>query len=149
MFAGDAAAAAAGVEELNAALQWVEGELAKGEGPFFMGKDFTLVSSTARPSFSFGWRLTHPPVPQFPPKKKPPERRKGRSVSPRAAWCVALVMAAAHLACVSQQQQPQRLHSSWVSASGHRPLAVCMAGVYVVVFHSVVPSACRGTWCAG
>lgn len=45
MFASDAAAAAAGIEELNAALKWVEGELAKSEGPYFLGKDFTLVSA--------------------------------------------------------------------------------------------------------
>lgn len=43
MFAADAAAAAPAVEELNVALQWVEGELSKSEGPLFMGKDLTLV----------------------------------------------------------------------------------------------------------
>jgi hypothetical protein len=35
------------VDELNKALQWVEGELAKTEGPFFIGKDFTLVRPEA------------------------------------------------------------------------------------------------------
>ena len=31
------------IADLNSALQWVEGELSKAEGPFFLGKDFTLV----------------------------------------------------------------------------------------------------------
>lgn len=31
------------VADLNTALKWVEGELSKTEGPFFLGKDFTLV----------------------------------------------------------------------------------------------------------
>lgn len=46
LFAPDAAAAAPGIEELNGSLQWVEGELSKSEGPFFMGPDFTLVRHT-------------------------------------------------------------------------------------------------------
>lgn len=40
MFGGDAAAG----EELNVALQWVEEQLSKSEGPLFLGKDLTLVS---------------------------------------------------------------------------------------------------------
>jgi hypothetical protein len=35
------------VADLNSALQWVEGELSKAEGPFFLGKDFTLVRPEA------------------------------------------------------------------------------------------------------
>jgi glutathione S-transferase len=46
MFASDAAAATSGIDELNGSLQWVEGELSKSEGPFFMGQDFTLVRHT-------------------------------------------------------------------------------------------------------
>jgi hypothetical protein len=42
MFGSDAAAAA---EELNSGLQWLEGELAKSEGPLFLGKDLSLVST--------------------------------------------------------------------------------------------------------
>lgn len=44
MFAPDAAAAVAATEELNTALQWVEGELGRSEGPLFLGKDLSLVS---------------------------------------------------------------------------------------------------------
>lgn len=36
------------VADLNSALQWVEGELAKTEGPLFLGKGFTLVRPGAR-----------------------------------------------------------------------------------------------------
>jgi hypothetical protein len=46
MFASDAAAAASGIDELNGSLQWVEAELSKSEGPFFMGPSFTLVRHT-------------------------------------------------------------------------------------------------------
>lgn len=88
MFAGDAAAAAAGVEELNAALQWVEGELAKGEGPFFMGKDFTLVRLLgAHLSLAGG---SYPPVPQ--PalsfrQKETASKKKARSMSKGSLGC--------------------------------------------------------------
>lgn len=44
MFGSDAAAAA---EELNSGLQWLEAELAKSEGPLFLGQDLTLVSGRA------------------------------------------------------------------------------------------------------
>lgn len=36
------------VADLNSALKWVEGELAKTEGPLFLGKGFTLVRPEAR-----------------------------------------------------------------------------------------------------
>jgi glutathione S-transferase len=42
MFAEDASSGPA-ADELTAALQWLEGELNKHEGPLFMGKDLTLV----------------------------------------------------------------------------------------------------------
>jgi hypothetical protein len=45
MFGSDAAAAA---EELNSGLQWLEAELAKSEGPLFMGQDLSLVSGCIR-----------------------------------------------------------------------------------------------------
>lgn len=61
MFASDAAAAAAGIEELNAALKWVEGELAKSEGPFFLGKEFTLVSTQYRVPGTVWWGATAMP----------------------------------------------------------------------------------------
>ena len=41
MFAADPGSAA---DDLAAALKWAEGE-ASSEGPYFMGKDFTLVST--------------------------------------------------------------------------------------------------------
>lgn len=47
MFAADAAASSTAADELTAALQWVEGELAKSEGPLFIGKELSLVRYTA------------------------------------------------------------------------------------------------------
>lgn len=44
------------MEELTAALQWVEGELEKCPGPFFMGQDLTLVSN------QLATNNTHPPA---------------------------------------------------------------------------------------
>lgn len=44
MFAADAAAAAPAGEELSAALTWLEGQ-ASADGPYFLGKDFSLVSA--------------------------------------------------------------------------------------------------------
>lgn len=46
MFAADAAAASSAADELTKALQWVEGELAKSEGPLFIGKELSLVRHT-------------------------------------------------------------------------------------------------------
>lgn len=55
MFAEDASSGAA-AEELSSALAWVEGELAKGSGPLFMGADFTLVRGRGSAS---AWCVVH------------------------------------------------------------------------------------------
>lgn len=49
MFAADAAASSTAADELTAALQWVEGELAKSEGPLFIGKELSLVDAAVAP----------------------------------------------------------------------------------------------------
>lgn len=54
MFAADPGSAA---DDLAAALRWAEGQ-ASSEGPFFLGKDFTLVRRThCKEIFLLSWTL--------------------------------------------------------------------------------------------